>query len=108
MDVAGLYVALTISNQSMSGSFIVSSRRECVLDGVLIVHVPSRSTKTMTQGCSVRFCYFLHRLSMFNILYKTRPCYGIPDSVSLLFLSVPDEVNVHATRTVLFSVSLND
>jgi hypothetical protein len=44
---------------------------------------------------------------MFNILCKTRPCHGIPDSLqSFVFLSVPDEVNIHGTRTVLFVVSL--
>jgi hypothetical protein len=48
MDVADLFVALTISNQPVSGSIIVSASRECVLAGVLIVNGPTRSTKTMT------------------------------------------------------------
>jgi hypothetical protein len=38
MDVADLFVALTISNQPMAGSIIVSASRECVLAGVFIVN----------------------------------------------------------------------
>jgi hypothetical protein len=38
MDVADLFVALTISNQPVAGSIIVSARREYVFAGVLIVN----------------------------------------------------------------------
>jgi hypothetical protein len=38
MDVADLFVALTISNQQEVGSIIVSANREYVLAGVLIVN----------------------------------------------------------------------
>jgi hypothetical protein len=33
----------------------MSASKECVLAGINIVHGPTRSTQTMTQGCSVRF-----------------------------------------------------
>jgi hypothetical protein len=58
MDVADLFVVLTISKQPIAGSIIVSARRECVLAGVRIVNEPNRSAQTMTQGYIVRFCYF--------------------------------------------------
>jgi hypothetical protein len=38
MDVAGLFVASTISNQPVAGSIIVIASRECVLAGVFIVN----------------------------------------------------------------------
>jgi hypothetical protein len=50
MDVADLFVALTILNQPVAVSIIVSVSRECVLAGVLIVNGPTRSTHTMNQG----------------------------------------------------------
>jgi hypothetical protein len=57
-DFADFFVVLTISNQAVAGSIIMSANRDCVLDGVLIVNVPTRSTQSMTQGYNVRFCYF--------------------------------------------------
>jgi hypothetical protein len=36
--------------QISAGSIIVSANRQCVLDGVLIVNGPTRSTQTMIQG----------------------------------------------------------
>jgi hypothetical protein len=50
IDAADLFVASRISSQLMVGSIIVSARRECVLDTVLIVNGPTRSTETMNQG----------------------------------------------------------
>jgi hypothetical protein len=60
MDVADLFVALAISNQPVvvTGYIVVSASRECFLVGVLTVNEPARSTQTMTQEYSVRFCYF--------------------------------------------------
>jgi hypothetical protein len=70
MDAADLFVALTISNQPVliAGSIIVSASRECVLAGFLIVNGLTRSTEIMTQGYSVRFCYFEGQQRMFLTL----------------------------------------
>jgi hypothetical protein len=38
MDVADLFVALTISNQPVAGSIILSARKECVLADFLILN----------------------------------------------------------------------
>jgi hypothetical protein len=65
MNVADLFVALTISNQAVAGSIIVIEIRECVLAGVLIVNGPTRSTKTMTQVVCVRLYYFGWEQAMF-------------------------------------------
>jgi hypothetical protein len=53
----------------VSGSIIVSASRECLLAGVLIVNGPTRSTHTMNQGYSVRFCYFGWEQSIFLTLF---------------------------------------
>jgi hypothetical protein len=58
VDLTDLFVALIISNQPVAGCIIVSASRECVLAGVLIVNGSTRSTHTITQGYSVRFCCF--------------------------------------------------
>jgi hypothetical protein len=61
MDVAQLFVALTISDQPVlnSGSIIsLWVQAECEFGLLsLIVKEPTRSTKTMTQGYNVRLCY---------------------------------------------------
>jgi hypothetical protein len=72
MDVADLFVALTISKQPVAGSIIVSARKECILAGVLIVNGPTRSTHTMTQGSDSAILggsspYFLFARSFFVI-----------------------------------------
>jgi hypothetical protein len=98
---------LTILNQPVliSGSIVVSTSRERVLDSALIVNEPTRSTQTINQGYSVRFCclrwyhpiflpalsffvishnfnyQLVHKKFMVVILCKTRPCFGIPDSL---------------------------
>jgi hypothetical protein len=55
MDVADLFVALTISNEPVAGYIIVIASRECVLVDVFIVNGPNRSIQTMTQGLCFRF-----------------------------------------------------
>jgi hypothetical protein len=59
MDVADLFVALTISNQPVAGSIILTASRDYVMAGVLIINgmVPP-DPQTMTQGYNVEFCYF--------------------------------------------------
>jgi hypothetical protein len=81
MDVADMFVALTSSNQPLlnAGSFIVSASIECVLVGVLIVNGPTRSTHTMTQGYSVRFCYFGLERTIFLALLLCHLSFDILD-----------------------------
>jgi hypothetical protein len=63
MDVAGLFVASTISNKPVLCWWIYhceykQEHRECALDGVHIVNGPTRSIQIMIQGYSFIFCYF--------------------------------------------------
>jgi hypothetical protein len=104
MDVADLFVTLTISNQAVSYFWIYhceckQGSWEWVLAGVLIVnvwhppnpHKPwtrdlmsdsailSRSSPYFLHVSSLFFIWHVwqveHKQSMFNILYNTRPCH---------------------------------
>jgi hypothetical protein len=46
---------------------------QCVFAGVLIVNEPNRSTQTMTQGYTVRFCYFGWENAAAHISYAYAP-----------------------------------
>jgi hypothetical protein len=60
MDVSDLFMALTISNQPVAGSFNVSASRKLfdILDVVLFVDGPTRPKQTITWEYNVRFFYF--------------------------------------------------
>jgi hypothetical protein len=125
-------VALKITNHLVIYFWIYDC--ECNLADVLIVNGINRSTQIMTKIYSFRLCYFeweqltflAFSLLIFHLTYLTSEIetsnahcstscvISVHVMVILIVFSalvcptVPDKVNIHDTRTVIFVDSLND
>jgi hypothetical protein len=122
LDVADLFVALTISSQQVAESIMVSASREFILDGDLIISSLIRSTQAMYQillfwlraahiSCVTAPSMSIDMLDKWNINNQC-PILCVRSGhvmillmIGISFLVCPGQsINIHGTRTVLFVV----